>query len=198
MEDPVLRLVDAFRKLPGVGEKSAIRIAFHLMKDTPQKGRELADAIVDLVEKSRPCGVCGAPSLDERCPLCADPRRDQSTVCVVEKFPDMLAIEKTGEFRGLYHILGGALSPLDGVGPDQIRLAELKGRVAAGGIREVIVATNTGTEGEATAACIADALKGAAVTLTRIASGIPMGGEIEYADKLTVSRALAGRREMGR
>ena len=198
MDDPVQRLVNALRKLPGVGEKNAIRIAFHLMNSDPQKGRELAGAITDLVEKARPCAVCGAPALDERCAICADPRRDAALICVVERFPDMLAIERTAEYRGLYHILGGALAPLDGVGPDQLRLGGLKSRVAAGGVREVIIATNPSTEGESTAACVADLLAGAGVALTRIATGIPSGGELEYADKLTVSRALSGRREMGR
>jgi recombination protein RecR len=198
MEDPVQRLVLALKRLPGVGEKNAVRIAFYLMQEAPAKGRELAEAVTGLVERSRPCALCGAPALEERCALCADPRRDASLLCVVEKFPDMLAIEKTGEFRGLYHVLGGALAPLDGVGPERLRLGALGERVAAGGVREVILATNPSTEGEATAAYVADMLATAGVAVTRIASGIPMGGELEYADRLTVSRALAGRREMGR
>jgi recombination protein RecR len=196
MEDPVQRLVAVLKRLPGVGEKGAIRIAHHLMTNPAPGGVELAAAITDLTERARPCTVCFAPALSERCSLCSDPRRDPATVCVVEKIPDLLAIEKTVEYRGLYHVLGGVLSPLDGVEPEDLRLADLVRRVRAGGISEVIIATNPSTEGETTAALIADMLSGAGVKLTRIASGIPMGGELEYADRLTVSRAISGRRDL--
>jgi recombination protein RecR len=194
LEDPVQRLVNALKRLPGVGEKNAVRIAFHLMKNPSPAGRELAEAVTDLTDRSRPCELCFAPSLAERCRLCSDPARDATLLCVVEKVPDMLAIERTGEFKGLYHVLGGALSPLDGVGPDDLRLKELNDRVRSGGIREVIVATNPSSEGETTASYIADMLRDSGVAISRIASGIPMGGEIEYVDRLTISRALSGRR----
>ncbi|MBI5528476.1 MAG: recombination protein RecR [Deltaproteobacteria bacterium] len=193
MEDPIQRLVRALKTLPGVGEKNAIRIAHHVMTGTREAGLELSGALADLVERARPCETCGVPSLGARCATCTDPRRDAGIVCVVEKFPDMLAIERSGEYRGLYHVLGGVLSPLDGVGPAELRLAALKARVKAGGVREVLIATNPTTEGEATAAYIADMLSASGVPLTRIASGIPMGGDIEYADRHTVARALRGR-----
>jgi recombination protein RecR len=198
MDDPIQRLVRALKKLPGVGEKNAVRIVHHVMTGPREHGLDLSDALRDLVERARPCETCGVPSLSARCETCSDPRRDAGIVCVVEKFPDMLAIERSGEFRGLYHVLGGVLSPLDGVGPADLRLAALKGRVEAGGVREILVATNPTTEGEATAAFIADMLSTTGVQVTRIASGIPMGGDIEYADRHTVARALRGRRALER
>lgn len=198
MEDPLQRLVNALKKLPGIGEKGAIRIAHHVLSSPKADGMELSGALADLIGRSSPCADCGIPAIGGRCGTCSDPRRDASTICVVEKFPDMLAIERSGEYRGLYHLLGGALSPLDGIGPEKLRLAELKSRVGAGGVREVLLATNPTTEGEATASFIADMLSESGVKLTRIASGIPMGGDIEYADRQTVARALKGRQPVGR
>jgi len=194
--DPFQRLVTALKRLPGVGEKNAIRLAHHLMKEPPGTARELADAIVCLTELSRPCSLCFAPSLSEKCRLCSDPRRDAATVCVVENVPDILAIERSGNYQGLYHVLGGVLSPLDGIGPEKLRIAELRDRVERGGISEVILAVNPSTEGETTNAYISDLLRDLDAKITRIALGIPVGGELEYSDKMTVAHAMSGRRKI--
>ena len=194
-DDPILRLAGALRKLPGVNEKNAVRMAFHLMKN-PVAGRTLCEAVNDLIERSRPCAMCFSPSLTEICGICADSRRDPAMLCVVENVTDMLSVEKSGGYRGLYLVLGGVLSPLDGVGPSDLRLNELNSRARGGEVKEVIIATNMSSEGEATAAYVADMLAGSDATVSRIASGLPMGGEIEYADKLTISRAITGRRNV--
>jgi recombination protein RecR len=188
-------------RLPGIGEKTAQRLAFHILRSPKSHARELAAALVDVVEKVRLCSVCCTLTQADPCATCADQRRDGRTICVVETVPDLLAIERTREYRGRYHVLHGALSPLDGVGPDQLRIGELVRRLgtpAEGQERpeEIIVATNPDVEGEATALYLARLLRPLGVKLTRIAQGVPMGGDLEYADQVTLARAMAGRREL--
>ncbi|MHB0977344.1 MAG: recombination mediator RecR [Candidatus Aquicultorales bacterium] len=192
---PVAVLVEEFAKLPGVGPKSAQRLVFFLLKASPEEAKRLASAIVDLKEKVRFCSICFNVSVDETCQICSDPRRDKSIICVVEEPRDVVVLEKTGTIKGLYHILQGAISPIDGVGPDDIRIKELLARLSDG-VREIIVATNPNVEGEATAMYIARLVKPLGVTVTRIASGLPVGGDLEYADEVTLGKALEGRREM--
>jgi recombination protein RecR len=202
--DPIARLVAQLGKLPGIGEKTATRLAFHVLRAPEAFARELAAALVDVKDKIRLCSVCCNLTEDDPCALCRDARRDARTVCVVAQPSDLVAIERTGGYRGRYHVLHGVLSPLDGVGPDDIRLRELLGRVAPRpgdaaadpAITEVIVATSPNVEGEATALYLARVLKPLGVRVTRIASGVPIGGELEYADGVTISRALDARREM--
>ena len=187
------RLVTALAKLPGLGRKSAARLAYHLLRADPSYVRGLAADLVALRERIRPCRVCGAYTEAEHCRICSDPARDPNYVCVVEQPQDVETIEATGEFRGRYHVLMGVLSPLDGVGPEDLRIDPLLQRVRAEGVREVIVATNPTVEGEATALLLAKQLKAVGVTTSQLAHGLPVGSDLEYSDRLTVSRALRGR-----
>jgi recombination protein RecR len=195
--DPIARLTVLFAKLPGVGEKTAQRLAFHVLKSPPEYARDLAEALLALREEVRLCSVCCNLTAQDPCPLCSDPQRDGKIICVVESVPDLLAVERTREFRGRYHVLHGALSPLDGVGPDQLKIKELLARLSPdSGVEEVIVATDPTVEGEATALYLTRLLKPLGVRVTRIAQGLPMGGDLEYADQVTLARALQGRREL--
>ena len=193
---PLQALVDELGRLPGIGPKSAQRIAFYLLKAAPEDAVRLADAIVTMKARVTLCPRCFNIAEGELCTVCADPRRDASVVCVVEDPRDIVAVEKTGEFRGRYHVLHGALNPIEGVGPDQLRVKELLSRLDDEGVTEIILCTNPNLEGEATAMYLARLLKPCAVTVTRIASGLPVGGDLEYADELTLGRALEGRREV--
>jgi recombination protein RecR len=193
---PVQTLIDELGRLPGIGPKSAQRIAFHLLKVPGDDVARLAHAITDAKARVRFCARCFNVAEDELCPICADPRRDASLLCVVEESRDIVAIEKTGEFRGRYHVLLGAISPLDGIGPEQLKIRELLSRLGPEGVQEVIVCTNPNTEGEVTAMYLARMLKPIGLRVTRIASGLPVGGDLEYADELTLGRALEGRREL--
>ena len=191
----VQNLVAQLTGLPGVGTRTAQRLAFHLLRVPKEEALALAAAIVDVKERVRFCRECGNLTEEEVCEICCDARRDRSVVCVVEQPVDLVSLERTAEFRGLYHVLGGALSPLDGVEPEHLRIDELVRRVDRDGIEEVVLATNPNMTGEATAAYIADRLRGR-VRITRLASGLPVGGDLEYADEVTLGRAFAGRREM--
>jgi len=191
---PVQALIDELGRLPGVGPKSAQRIAFHLLKIPADDANRLATAIRDAKAKVRFCARCWNVAEDELCPICADPRRDPTVVCVVEESRDIVAIERTGEFRGRYHVLLGAINPLEGIGPEHLKVRELLGRLEPEGVQEVIVCTNPNTEGEVTAMYLARMLKPLGVRVTRPASGLPVGGDLEYADELTLGRALEGRR----
>jgi recombination protein RecR len=200
MADPIRRLVQELARLPGVGEKTATRLAFHLIRGNRQQVRDLAQALLDATDKIRLCSVCMTMTEDDPCVLCTDTRRDPETICVVATPSDLLAIDRGGHFRGRYHVLHGLLSPLEGIGPDDLRIAELVRRVGAGGpspaapgVREVIIATSPSVDGEATAMYIARTLKPLGVTVSRIATGLPVGGELEYSDQATIARALAGR-----
>ncbi len=193
---PVQSLIDELGRLPGVGPKSAQRIAFHLLKLPNEDAFRLARSITEAKEKVSFCRRCFNVCEGEECGICADGRRDATLVCVVEEPRDVVAVEKTGEFRGRYHVLQGAISPLEGVGPDQIRVRELLARLGAEAIAEVILCTNPNIEGEATAMYLARLLKPLGIRVTRIASGLPVGGDLEYADELTLGRALEGRREL--
>jgi recombination protein RecR len=188
-------LVAQLTRLPGIGTRTAQRLAFHLLSAQKQEALALASAIEDVKERVRFCRECGNLTEDELCSVCLDPRRDRTVVCVVEQPVDVLSLERTHEYRGLYHVLGGALSPLDGVDPADLRIDELLRRVESGEIVEVVLATNPNTTGEATAGYVADRLRGQ-VRVTRLASGLPVGGDLEYADEVTLGRALAGRREV--
>jgi len=191
-------LIAELTRLPGLGRKSAQRIAFHMLRTSEADARRLADAILDLKSKVTDCEICGNVTETQPCALCADTRRDPAVLCVVEQPMDVLALERTGEFRGRYHVLKGALSPVDGIGPDQLRLTELLRRVKEGEVREVIVATNPTAQGEATALYIARLLHAMpGVTVTRIARGVPMGSDLEFSDQVTLARALSGRKEIG-
>ena len=189
-------LIDELGRLPGVGPKSAQRIAFYLLKVPKDDALRLAQAIAEVKDKVRFCDQCFNVSEDERCSICSDNRRDASVVCVVEEPRDLVAVEKTGEFKGRYHVLQGAISPIEGVGPEQLRIRELLERIGAEGIDEVILCTNPNLEGEATALYLGRLLKPLGLKVTRIASGLPVGGDLEYADELTLGRALEGRREV--
>jgi len=193
--DPIRRLVLAFSRLPGIGEKTATRLTFFVLNGSPEVARELTAALADVRERVRLCSVCCNLTEADPCRFCADPRRDDRLVCVVESVPSLLAIERTGEYRGRYHVLHGVISPLDGVGPDQLRLKELVVRVALG-VDEVIVATNPSVEGEATALYIQRLMRPLGIRMTRIASGVSVGSDLEYADQATLGRALSARREM--
>ncbi len=195
-EGPIQELVDELSRLPGVGPKSAQRLAFHLVKAPPDEARRLADAIVQAKERMRFCRECGNLAEQDLCRYCRDPGRDPTVICVVEEPKDVAAIEKAGVIKGRYHILGGAISPLDGVGPDDLRVNELLERVERDGVVEVILATNPNLEGNATAMYVAALLKPIGVRVTRLASGLPVGGDLEYADEITLGQALEGRREM--
>jgi recombination protein RecR len=191
----VQNLVAQLTRLPGVGQRTAHRLAFHLLRTPKEEALALAEAIVEVKERVRFCRECGNLTEDEVCAICLDARRDHSLICVVEQPVDLISVERTAEFRGLYHVLGGALSPIDGVEPADLRIDELMRRVERNGVEEVVVATNPNMTGEATAAYLADRLRGR-VRVTRLASGLPVGGDLEYADEVTLGRALAGRREM--
>jgi recombination protein RecR len=194
--DPIARLVKELAKLPGIGEKTAQRLAFHILKAGPAYASELAGAIAGVVRDVRLCSTCQTLTDKDPCGVCADPRRDPRIICVVEGVPDLLAVERTHEFRGQYHVLHGALSPLDGIGPSDLKIRELLLRLEREPADEIVVATNPDVEGEATALYLTKLLKPLGVKVTRIAQGIPMGGDLEYADQVTLARALAGRREL--
>ena len=195
---PIQRLVTELGKLPGVGARTAQRLAFHILRAEPEDAVALADAIREVKEKIGFCEICFNLAEGPRCTICSDERRDPSVICVVEEAGDVIPIERTHEFRGRYHVLGGALSPIDGVDPEDLKLGELYARVAAGGVTEVVLATNPTTTGEATAMHIADTLRerSPAVAVTRLASGLPVGADLEYADEVTLGKALAGRRAL--
>ncbi|MBA2476668.1 MAG: recombination protein RecR [Actinobacteria bacterium] len=188
-------LVTQLTRLPGVGTRTAQRLAFHLLQRSTEEALALATAIEDVKERVRFCRDCGNLTEEERCAICRDERRDHSLICVVEQPADLISLERTHEYRGLYHVLGGALSPLDGVEPEHLRIDELFKRVERNGVQEVVLATNPNMTGEATAAYLADRLRGRA-RVTRLASGLPVGGDLEYADEVTLGRALTGRRDM--
>jgi len=193
---PVQALIDELGRLPGIGPKSAQRIAFHLLKLPTDDVSRLAMSISDAKARVRFCTRCWNFADGELCPICLDDRRDPTVLCVVEESRDIVSIEKTGEFRGRYHVLLGAMSPLDGIGPEQLKMKELFARLEPEGVEEVIVCTNPNTEGEVTALYLARMLKPFGIRVTRIASGLPVGGDLEYADELTLGRALEGRREL--
>jgi recombination protein RecR len=193
---PVQTLIDELSRLPGIGPKSAQRIAFHLLKKGREESLRLSRAIVEMVERVGFCQRCFNISDQDLCGICRDSGRDLSVVCVVEEPRDVMAIERTGDFRGTYHVLQGVISPMDGVGPDRVRIKELLTRIEREGIHEVIIATNPTLEGEATAMYLAKVVKPLGATASRIASGLPVGGDLEYADELTLGKALAGRREL--
>jgi recombination protein RecR len=194
---PIQRLVTELARLPGVGQRTAQRLAFHILRTDDEEAFGLADAIREVKEKVGLCEVCFNLAEGPRCRICEDERRDRSLICVVEEPADVIPIERTAEYRGLYHVLGGALSPIDGIDPDDLKIAELVRRVDAGGVEEVVLATNPTTTGEATAIHIAELLRGK-VTITRLASGLPVGADLEHADEVTLGRALAGRLALDR
>lgn len=191
------RLIRLMARLPGIGEKTAERLALYLLSAGAAQVEELARGIVEVKQKVRLCSRCFSLSDDEVCAVCSHPARDAAVVCVVEQPGDMVALEKSGGFTGLYHVLSGVLSPLNGVGPEEIRVRELIERIAAGGVREVVLATGTSVEGEATAVYLADRLKEFPVAVTRIAAGVPMGGDLKYVDQVTLKRAMESRRALG-
>jgi len=195
-EPPVQRLIDELARLPGIGQKSAQRLAFHILNVDEVDATRLADAIVEMRRDVRLCSRCFNVTADEECSICRDLRRDLAMICVVERAQDIPVLEKTHEFNGRYHVLGGAISPIAGVGPDQLRVAELVNRVEAESVKEVIVATNPTVEGDTTALYLARLLKPLGVTVTRLASGLPVGGDLDYADEITLGRALTGRKEL--
>jgi len=191
--DSILNLIKRLARLPGIGEKTAERLALHILKMKREEAEDLAQAILQLKRKIRICSMCMAMSDGEICNICGDPARDESLLCVVEQPADMASIEKSGSFRGLYHILNGALSPMNGVGPDDINLRELLDRVRQGKVREIVIATGTNLEGESTASYIADRLKPFDIKVTRIASGVPVGGDLKYVDQVTLRKAMETR-----
>lgn len=195
-EGPIQDLIEELGRLPGVGPKSAQRLAFHLLQVDIEDAERLADAIRGVKQKVQFCGRCFNVSELEECRICRDARRDPTVLCVVEEPRDVLAIEKTNEFRGRYHVLGGAISPIDGVGPEQLRVRELVARIGTEDVVEVVLATNPNIEGEATASYLSKLLKSMEVRVSRIASGLPVGGDLEYADEITLGRAFAGRRSI--
>jgi recombination protein RecR len=189
-------LTGELARLPGIGRKTALRLTYHLLKQPPEQSRRLADALQTLSEKVRPCSRCFNLTEEALCHICRDPRRDAALICVVEDAADIGAIERAGEYRGQYHVLGGRLSPLDGVTPDDLTIPQLLGRVEEGGVREVILATNPSLEGEATALYVQRQLAVFGLSVTRIARGLPVGGDLEYADGVTIAQALSARRAM--
>ncbi len=193
---PVSKLIDEFSKLPGIGRKTAQRLAFHVLSLREDQAFSLANAIVDAKRKTRFCSVCFNITDVDPCIFCSNEKRDQSTICVVESSKDVIAIEKTREYKGLYHVLHGAISPMDGIGPDDIKLKELIQRLSNTDIKEIIVATNPTIEGEATAMYISRIISPLGITVSRIAHGIPIGGDLEYADEVTLSKSLEGRRKL--
>ena len=193
-EGIVQDLIDELGRLPGVGPKSAQRIAFHLLQADPADVRRLADVLIEVKAKVKFCSICFNVSEDDQCRICRDPRRDPAVICVVEESKDVVAVERTREFRGRYHVLGGAISPIEGIGPDQLRIKELMTRLADGAVTEVILATDPNLEGEATATYLTRFLANLGIRVTRLASGLPVGGDLEYADEVTLGRAFEGRR----
>lgn len=193
-EGAVQDLIDELGMLPGIGPKGAQRIAFHLLQADEADVKRLVDALVEVKSKVRFCETCGNVAESEQCRICADPRRDATVICVVEEPKDVVAIERTREFRGRYHVLGGAISPMDGVGPDDLSIAQLFSRLADASVSEVIIATDPNLEGEATATYLVRALSTLGVRISRLASGLPVGGDLEYADEITLGRAFEGRR----
>jgi recombination protein RecR len=193
---PLARLIQELVKLPGIGEKTATRLAFHLLRTERRDVEALAEALVKMREGTRLCSVCLGLTADDPCALCSDPQRDAGAVCVVERPADLIALERSGQFNGRYHVLHGCLAPLDGVGPEELRIAELLRRLEDGSVREVVIATNPTVEGEATALYLSRLIKPLGVRVTRIAHGLPMGADVEYADTMTLGKALEGRREM--
>lgn len=193
--ESISNLIDELSKMPGIGPKSAQRLAFYILKVSRQEARSLSEAITAVKEKVRRCSACFNLTEEDPCAICRDEKRDRSTVCVVEEANDVLAVEKSSEYRGLYHVLGGALSPLDGIGPDELHIKELLERLGTG-IKEVILATNPNVEGEATALYLTGLLKPLHIRITRVARGLPVGGDLEYADQATLARALEGRVEL--
>lgn len=189
-------LIDELGRLPGIGPKSAQRLAFHILQAEPADVRRLAEVLVTVKERARFCSICGHVTEEEECRICRDPRRDPHSLCVVEESRDVIAIERTAEYRGRYHVLGGAISPIDGIGPDDLRIRELMQRLADGQVTEVIIATDPNLEGEATATYLARMLAPLGLEVTRLASGLPVGGDLEYADEVTLGRAFAGRRRV--
>lgn len=194
--EPLARLINEFKRLPGIGQKSAQRLAFHVLRASREDAEHLSQAVLDVKDKLTLCRICNNISDSELCPFCRDPNRDQKLVCVVEEAHNILGIETTRQFTGLYHVLQGALSPLKGIGPEQLRIKSLVERIGAGRIEEVIIATNPTVEGEATAVYLSKLLKPLGVKVTRIAMGIPVGSDIEFADEVTMWKAMEGRREM--
>ncbi|ADU46979.1 recombination mediator RecR [Intrasporangium calvum] len=195
-EGAVQDLIDELGRLPGVGPKGAQRIAFHLLQADSDDVSRLVTALTEVKARVRFCEVCGNVAEAERCRICADSRRDHTAICVVEEPKDIVAIERTREFRGTYHVLGGAISPIDGIGPDDLRVRELMQRLASGEVQEVIIATDPNLEGEATATYLSRLLRDVGLTVTRLASGLPVGGDLEYADEVTLGRAFEGRRRV--
>jgi recombination protein RecR len=195
--EPVARLIEALQRLPGIGPKTAQRLTFFLLKRPAEEVRELGEALRAVKERIVYCHICFNVADQDPCRICADPGRDGRLLCVVEEPNDLLAMERTGEYRGRYHVLLGALSPLDGIGPEDLKIRDLLARLDAGGIAEVILATNPNVEGEATALYLAKLLRPLGMRVTRIARGLPVGGDLEYADQVTLSKALEGRREIG-
>ena len=193
---PVERLITELSKLPSIGPKSAQRIAFHVVRGSGEDAYGLAEALREVKDRIRPCSRCFNLTEEEECDICRDARRDSAVICAVEDPYDIGSIEKTGEYRGLYHVLGGSLSPLDGIEPEDLRIAELVERVKQEGTEEIVVATNPNTTGEATALYIAEEVKDLGVRVTALASGLPVGGDLEYADEVTLGRAFAGRRQI--
>jgi recombination protein RecR len=192
---PIERLISELSRLPGIGQRTAQRLAFHILRADDADAFGLADAIREVKEKVGLCEVCFNLAEEPRCRICQDERRDRSLICVVEEPSDVIPIERTGEYRGLYHVLGGALSPIDGIDPEDLRIAELVGRIDSEGVQEVVLATNPTTTGEATALHIAELLRDR-VAITRLASGLPVGADLEHADEVTLGRALSGRRSL--
>jgi recombination protein RecR len=195
-EGVVQDLIDELGRLPGVGPKSAQRIAFHLLSADPADVRRLAHLLVEVKDKVKFCSICGNVAEETECRICRDPRRDRTVVCVVEESKDVQAVERTREFRGRYHVLGGAISPIEGIGPDDLRVKELMTRLADGTVTELIIATDPNLEGEATATYLARLVKPMGLHVTRLASGLPVGGDLEYADEVTLGRAFEGRRRL--
>lgn len=195
-QNPLQRLITELTRLPGIGRKTAERLAFFILKEDERFARDLAEALIDVKRNMRFCRLCYNVSSEELCEICADPRRNPGLICVVEEPKDIWAIEKSGSFSGVYHVLMGALSPLDGIGPDKLRIRELLQRLQAGKVEELIVATDPNVEGDATALYIAKLVKPLGVLVSRIASGLPVGGDLEYADSVTLSKALSGRRPL--
>jgi recombination protein RecR len=193
-EGVVQDLIDELGRLPGVGPKSAQRIAFHLLQTDPVDVRRLAQVLVEVKDRVRFCTICANVTEEEQCRICRDPRRDLSVICVVEESKDVVAVERTREFRGRYHVLGGAISPIEGIGPDDLRIRELMPRLADGVVTEIILATDPNLEGEATATYLTRLLRPMGLRVTRLASGLPVGGDLEYADEVTLGRAFEGRR----
>ncbi|MHB1127694.1 MAG: recombination mediator RecR [Bacillota bacterium] len=194
--EPVARLINELNKLPGVGPKTAQRLAFHLLNVSLSEAQALAEAIVEAREKTRYCSICSNLTDEDPCRICCNEARDQSIICIVEEPRDVVAMEKTREFKGMYHVLQGAISPMEGIGPENLTIKELLRRLEKGAVRELILATNSDIEGEATSMYLAQLIKPLGIKVTRIAFGIPVGGDLEYADEVTLGRALEGRREI--